>query len=78
MAPTTGGGAVRKGRILISPPHGPGGRVRGGGRGAGRRRLSTSASQPYCLLDTTNYRKSVDQMLKLLAALGKEVDVVIR
>ena len=42
------------------------------------RRLGTSASQLYRLLDTTNYSKSIDQMLALLRVLGKEVDVVLR
>jgi hypothetical protein len=42
------------------------------------RRLGTSASQLYRLLDTTNYSKSIDQMLALLRVLGKEVDVVVR
>jgi len=42
------------------------------------RRLETSPSQIYRLLDTTNYRKSVRQMLGLLAALDCEVDLVVR
>jgi hypothetical protein len=42
------------------------------------RRLGTSASQFYRLLDPTNYRKSVDQMLALLHVLGCEVDIVVR
>jgi len=42
------------------------------------RRLGTSAAQLYRLLDQTNYRKSVDQMLSLLQALDCEVDLVIR
>jgi len=41
------------------------------------RRLGTSASQFYRLLDLTNYKKSVGQMLALLHLLGREVDVVI-
>jgi hypothetical protein len=42
------------------------------------RRLGTSASQFYRLLDPTYYGKSVGQMLALLHILGKEVDFVIR
>lgn len=42
------------------------------------RRLKTSPSQLYRLLDTTNYRKSVRQMLTLLHALDCEVDLVVR
>lgn len=41
------------------------------------RRLGTSASQFYRLLDSTNTSKSVGQMLALLHLLGREVDVVI-
>lgn len=41
------------------------------------RRLGTSASQFYRLLDSTNTTKSVGQMLALLHLLGQEVDVVI-
>ena len=41
------------------------------------RRLGTSATQLYRLLDQTNYRKSVDQMLYLLHALDSEVHVVV-
>jgi len=37
------------------------------------RRLGTSASQFYRLLDQTNYKKSVDQVLALLNVLGCEV-----
>lgn len=39
------------------------------------RRLKTSPSQLYRLLDTSNYRKSVDGMLRLLSALGYRLDV---
>jgi hypothetical protein len=39
------------------------------------RRLKTSPSQLYRLLDPTNYRKSMDEMLRLLAALGYRLDV---
>jgi hypothetical protein len=42
------------------------------------RRLETSAAQFYRLLDQTNYRKSVDQMLSLLHILECDVDLVIR
>lgn len=42
------------------------------------RRLGTSPAQLYRLLDTTNYRKSVDQMLTLLYVLDCEVDLVVR
>jgi len=41
------------------------------------RRLGTSASQFYRLLDSTNTSKSVGQMLALLHLLGRDVDVVI-
>ena len=39
------------------------------------RRLKTSAAQFYRLLDQTNIRKSVDQMLRLLAALNCSVEL---
>lgn len=42
------------------------------------RRLGTSAAQFYRLLDQTNYRKSIDQMLALLQVLDCDVDVVLR
>jgi len=42
------------------------------------RRLATSASQLYRLLDQTNYAKSVDQMLSLLRVLDCDVDLVVR
>ena len=42
------------------------------------RRLRTSATQFYRLLDPANQRKSVDKMLALLHALDCEVDLVIR
>ena len=42
------------------------------------RRLGTSAAQLYRLLDQTNYRKSVDQVLALLQVLNCDVDLVIR
>jgi hypothetical protein len=42
------------------------------------RRLGTSATQFYRLLDQTNYRKSVDQVLNLLHVLDCNVDLVVR
>ena len=42
------------------------------------RRLGTSATQFYRLLDQTNYRKSVDQLLSLLHVLDCEVHLVVR
>lgn len=42
------------------------------------RRLGTSPAQFYRLLDQTNYRKSVRQMLSLLFILDCEVDFVVR
>ena len=42
------------------------------------RRLGTSAAQLYRLLDETNYRKSVDQILALLQVLNCDVDLVVR
>lgn len=42
------------------------------------RRLGTSAAQLYRLLDQTNYRKSVDQVLALLQILNCEVDLIVR
>jgi len=42
------------------------------------RRLGTSATQLYRLLDQTNYQKSVDQLVSLLQLLECEVDLVIR
>jgi hypothetical protein len=42
------------------------------------RRLGTSASQFYRLLDQTNYRKSVSQLFALLSILGCEVDLVVK
>jgi hypothetical protein len=42
------------------------------------RRLGTSAAQFYRLLDQTNYRKSIDQMLLLLRVLDCDVDLVVR
>ena len=42
------------------------------------RRLGASAAQLYRLLDQTNYRKSIDQLLALLQVLNCEVDLVVR
>jgi hypothetical protein len=40
------------------------------------RRLNTSLSQLYRLLDSTNYKKSAGQMIQLLFVLGVDVDIV--
>jgi len=42
------------------------------------RRLGTSATQFYRMLDQTNYRKSVDQLLALLQVLDCDVELVVR
>lgn len=42
------------------------------------RRLGTSATQFYRLLDQTNYRKSVDQLLSLLHVLDCDVELLVR
>ena len=42
------------------------------------RRLGSSAAQLYRLLDQTNYRKSVDQLVALLRVLDCDVDLVVR
>lgn len=42
------------------------------------RRLGTSASQYYRLLDQTYYGKSIHQMLSLLGLLNCQVDVVLK
>ena len=42
------------------------------------RRLGTSPSQFYRLLDQTNYRKSMRQLLALLHLLNWDVDVVLK
>ncbi len=42
------------------------------------RRLGTSASQFYRLLDPSNSTKSIGQLIALLAAAGREVDFVVR
>ena len=40
------------------------------------RRLNTSLSQLYRLLDPTNYKKSAGQLVQLLYVLGVDVDIV--
>lgn len=42
------------------------------------RQLGTSAAQVHRLLDPANSRKSVDQMVRLLAALGRRVELRVR
>ena len=42
------------------------------------RRLKTSLTQIYRLLDQTNYRKSIDQVLGLLRVLDCDVDFVVK
>jgi hypothetical protein len=42
------------------------------------RRLGTSATQFYRLLDQTNYRKTIDRLLSLLHVLDCDVDLVVR
>ena len=42
------------------------------------RRLGTSAAQLYRLMDQTNYRKSIDQVLRLLHILDCDVELVVR
>ena len=42
------------------------------------RRLGTSATQLYRLLDQTNYHKSVDQLLSLLHVLDCDVALLVR
>ena len=42
------------------------------------RRLGTSATQIYRLLDQTNYKKSLDQLVSLLQLLECDVDLVVR
>ena len=42
------------------------------------RRLGTSATQFYRILDQTNYRKSVDQVLNLLHVLECDVELIVR
>lgn len=42
------------------------------------RRLGTSATQLYRLLDQTNYKKSIDQLVSLLQLLECDVELVVR
>ncbi len=42
------------------------------------RRLGTSPAQLYRLLDQTNCRKSVDQLLRLLQVLDCDVELIVR
>jgi len=42
------------------------------------RRLGTSPAQFYRLIDSTNYRKSVDKVLSLLHVLDCEIELVVR
>ena len=42
------------------------------------RRLGTSATQFYRLLDQRNYRKSIDQLLSLLRVLDCDVELIVR
>lgn len=42
------------------------------------RRLGTSPTQLYRILDQTNYRKTVDQVLRLLGVVGGDVRVTVR
>lgn len=42
------------------------------------RRLATSPAQFYRLLDQTNYKKSIDQLMTLLHILDCEVDLVVK
>ena len=42
------------------------------------RRMGTSPSQFYRLIDSANYQKTIDQMLALLNVLGCEVEFTVR
>lgn len=42
------------------------------------RRLGTSPAQFYRLLDQTNYKKSIDQLMALLHILDCEIDLVVK
>ena len=42
------------------------------------RRLGTSPTQLYRLLDQTNYAKSIDHLLRLLCVLGCDIDLGVR
>jgi hypothetical protein len=50
----------------------------GVGKRALARRVGTSMSQLARLLDATNRTKSIEQMMTLLRALGRDVEVVVR
>lgn len=41
------------------------------------RKLATSPAQTYRLLDPTNYRKTIDQMVRLLACLDYRLDFIV-
>lgn len=41
------------------------------------RKLKTSPAQLYRLLDTANYSKTIDQMLKLLHGIGSQVEIIV-
>ena len=42
------------------------------------RRLKTSPTQLYRLLDQAYYRKSIDEMVRLLVALGQRIEIVVK
>lgn len=42
------------------------------------RRLGTSATQLYRLLDQTNYETSIDQLVSLLQVLDCDIDLIVR
>jgi hypothetical protein len=42
------------------------------------RRLGTSPAQLYRLLDQTNYRKSIDQLMRLLQVLECDVEIAVK
>lgn len=42
------------------------------------RRLGTSPAQFYRLLDQTNYKKTIDQLIALLNILDCEVDIIVK
>ncbi len=42
------------------------------------RRLNTSPTQLYRILDQTNYKKTLDQVLKVLYVCGAKVDFVVK
>ena len=47
-------------------------------RGLGTASCGPDTLEPYRLLDSTNYRKSVDKLLLLLRILDCEVELVVR